>query len=102
MNFVKVLSKRALREFWDEHPDAKAPLLHWYNAAIRAVWLSFSDVRGSFAHADAVGKCVVFNIHGNDYRLITKINYPWQVVYIRFVLTHSEYDHGRWKNDCGK
>ncbi|MGH9760111.1 MAG: type II toxin-antitoxin system HigB family toxin [Blastocatellia bacterium] len=99
---MKVLSKRALREFWELHADAQAPLMHWYNTTIAASWRSLADVRRSFANADQVGKCVVFNIHGNDYRLITKIKFERQIVYIRFVLTHSEYDQGRWKNDCGK
>ncbi len=53
-----------------------------------------------FPNADSVGECTVFNIDGNKYRLITKINYKTKIVYIRFVLTHLEYDKDKWKDDC--
>ena len=66
----------------------------------RSLGRSLSDVHASFPHADQVGGCVVFNIHSNAYRLIAKIKYEWQTVYVRFVLTHSQYDRGGWQDDC--
>jgi mRNA interferase HigB len=57
-------------------------------------------VKTSFPHADIVGACTVFNIKGNDYRLIVKINYEKGTVYIKGVYTHAEYDKDRWKNEC--
>jgi mRNA-degrading endonuclease HigB of HigAB toxin-antitoxin module len=58
------------------------------------------DVRKTFPHADAVGRCTVFNIHGNRFRLIARINYEWRKVYILGIYTHKEYDEGEWKHGC--
>ena len=63
---------------------------------------SLAEVRATFRHADQVGTCMVFNIKGNDYRLITKIDYAYQKVFIKYVLTHPEYDKGKWKDVCGR
>lgn len=98
---LHVISRKTLREFWQKHPQAKAPLEQWYKVAKRAKWKNLAEVKLSFPYADLVGECTVFNIKGNDYRLITKIVYRVQRIYIRFVLTHSEYDTEVWKNDCG-
>ncbi len=97
---MRIISKRRLREFWEKHPEAKDPLLDWYNITRRASWRSLADVRESFRHADPVGDCTVFNIKGNDYRLITVIRYRIQGVYISHVLTHKAYDKGKWKDNC--
>src|SRR6185295_7338121 len=94
---LRVISRRRLREFWEVSPEAKAPLEHWYNTTRRASWRNLVDVRETFRHADPVGTCTVFNIKGNDYRLITRISYTRQRVYVRFVLTHAEYDKDKWK-----
>jgi len=72
--------------------------MHWYAIAKRAQWHSLADVRGDFRHADAVGLFTVFNIAGNKYRLVTVIRYRWQVIHVRHVLTHSEYDKEGWKS----
>lgn len=98
---MRIVSKRALREFWEKHPDAKQPLADWYHVAKRAGWNHLPDTRRDFPHADPCGACTIFNIKGNNYRLITKINYTWQVIYVRFVLKHADYDREGWKNDCG-
>ena len=71
--------------------------MHWYVVAKRARWTSLAGVREDFRHADAVGLFTVFNVAGNKYRLIAAIMYRWQVIYIRQILTHSEYDKERWK-----
>ncbi len=97
---MHVISLKKLKEFWAIHPDAEEPLREWYRTASRAAWQSLADTRRDYPHADAVGRCTVFNIKGNHYRLITKIFYREQTVLVRFVLTHSEYDRGSWKNDC--
>jgi mRNA interferase HigB len=86
--------------FIAEHPDAKSPLNVFIDVAREAVWKSIVDVRQIYPHADAVGKCTVFNIKGNHYRLVVKIDYRTQIIYIKKVLTHAEYDKGKWKNDC--
>lgn len=61
---------------------------------------NLAQLRKTFPHADIVGKCIVFNIGGNKYRLVTKINFTSKVVLIRNVMTHREYDKGKWKADC--
>ena len=98
---MRVISLRSLREFWEKHPDAEVPLRIWYRLALRAEWQNLSDVRRLISNADAVhtdsGVLTVFNIRGNNYRLIVRIIYEFQRIYIRAVLTHSEYDEGSWK-----
>jgi len=98
---VHVISRRAIREFAKRHPDAGPPLHDWYRLTCRAHWRNLDDVKTSFPHADLVGDCTVFNVGGNKYRLVTIIIYAVQRVYIRFVMTHAEYDKERWKHDCG-
>ena len=93
---MRVLSKKAIREFTRAHPEAIEPLAHWYLVSRRASWSSLADVRKDFRHADIVGKYTVFNIGGNRFRLIATIKYKWQVLYIREILTHADYDKGVW------
>ena len=97
---MHVITLRKLREFWQLHPDAEESLRRWYRVTKKAHWQSLIDTRSDFPHADLAGVCTIFNIKGNAYRLVSKIYYPSQVVLIRFVLTHAEYDRGRWKDDC--
>jgi mRNA interferase HigB len=90
---VRIIAKRTLRAFWKRHPQAKSPLESWHQEVARADWASPSAVRLQFRTASVLqGNRVVFNIAGNHYRLVAKINYPYQIVYIRFVGTHKEYD----------
>jgi mRNA interferase HigB len=96
---MHVISRKKLREFAQEHPDAAEPLDHWYNTARKALWRNFSDLRATFGSADQVGHFVVFNIAGNKYRLIVRIFYKDAVILIRHVLTHEEYDRGSWKSE---
>ena len=90
---MRILSYKGLREFWEHHPDAKQPLLAWHSEAKNADWDTPAAVKSRYPSASAVGDSrVVFNIKGNDYRLIVLINYPYRSVYIRFLGTHAEYD----------
>jgi mRNA interferase HigB len=98
---MHVISKRRLREFWEKHRDAQGPLTNWYKTARKARWQKFADVRAPFPSADLVGKCIIFNMGGNKYRLIAIVTRNWRKLLIRFVLTHKEYDKGNWKKDCG-
>lgn len=98
---MHVISKKKLREFWELHPDAYKPLDNWYRVAAKAAWRSIAEVRVAFPHADAVYHCTVFNIGGNKYRLIVEIKYDKQVIYVKHVLTHKDYDQGAWKKGCG-
>jgi mRNA interferase HigB len=94
---VRIISKAAINEFCKTHKDALESLLHWHGITKRAAWKHLADVRTDFPHADAVDAFTVFNISGNKYRLVSVIKYRWQIVYIRHILTHAEYDKGRWK-----
>jgi mRNA interferase HigB len=102
---MRVISKPRLREFWTAaaRADSEGPLRAWYtHVSNRTVaWHSWGDVKVEFGTASLVGNCVVFNIGGNKYRLVTRILYPSQKVFILKVMTHAEYDDDRWKVDCG-
>jgi mRNA interferase HigB len=108
---MHVISRSRLRAFAAEHPDAAGAPDGWYKVASKARWTTIHEVRADFPHADPVGSCVVFNVRGNRYRLITRILYAEKPrtdgkatfggrVYILHVLTHAEYDEERWKEDC--
>ena len=94
---MRIISKAAITEFSKTHRDAVESLLHWYGVSKRAAWRHLFDVRADFPHADAVDIFTVFNISGNKYRLVSVIKYRWRIVYIRHILTHAEYDEGKWK-----
>ena len=79
-------------------PDSEQPLQAWYAMASKAQWRHFADVRQQFRNASAVGDRVVFNVKGNEYRLVVRMNYERQVGYVRFVGTHPEYDKLDVKN----
>jgi mRNA interferase HigB len=89
---MRIIAKKALREFWLLNPDAEEPLLAWYREVEKEDWTKPSQVKDKYRSVSFVGNRVVFNIKGNDYRLVVKINYPYRVVYVRFVGTHKEYD----------
>jgi mRNA interferase HigB len=88
---VRVISRRPLREFQLRHGLALAPLERWYRVALHAEWVNLADLRRDFPHADPVGGLTIFNIHGNSYRLITRIDYRRKKIYVVEVLTHAEY-----------
>lgn len=94
---LHVVSRKSLMDFSMSHPDAEAALDVWYRVAKSSLWANLQDVRRVYPHADAVGKWTVFNIRENRYRLIVEIGYRSRIVFIRHILTHSEYDRGEWK-----
>ena len=90
---MHVISRKTLREFWQEHPDVEGALKTWHAEAVRANWGTPDDIKQRYPSADILpNNRVVFNIKGNHYRLIVKINYRKKIVYIRFVGKHAEYD----------
>ena len=96
---MRVISKRTLREFWKKHSNAQTGLILWYQRICDSDFQNLNDIHQMFPSADAVKNFTVFNISGNNYRLITYIDYKYQIVFIRAVLTHAEYDKENWKND---
>ncbi len=90
---MRIISKKALRKFWSHHPDAEEPLLAWYQEVRRADWDKPAKLKEMYRNASFVaGNRVIFNIKGNNYRLVVRIKYRTRIVYIRFVGTHAEYD----------
>jgi mRNA interferase HigB len=102
---MRVISKARVKEFWEfpGHEDAEGPLRAWYaHVNSKTVsWQAWGDVRASFASVSIVGDCIVFNIGDNKYRLISRIRYASQKVFVLKVMTHGEYDEGKWKGECG-
>ncbi len=90
---MRIISKAPLREFWERCPSAALPLQAWYKETAAAAWPTPNDVKAQHRNASIIANSrVVFNIKGNDFRLIVAINYAAAIVYIRFVGTHPEYD----------
>ena len=94
---MHVISRKALQQFWDRHPDSKTSLSGWFKIMQKNDFNSFNQLRQTLPSADKVEDLIVFNIGGNKYRLIASIHFNRNKVYIRHVLTHSEYDKGAWK-----
>jgi len=90
---MRVVTPKKLVEYSIKHPEAKIPLLYWYEIVKKADWNSINDIKKDFNSVDYVGNNrYVFNIKGNDFRLITIIIFVSNKVYIRFIGTHAEYD----------
>ncbi len=94
---MHVISRRPLKEFWEQYPDSKTALLRWFKIVQHTDFASFVELRQTFPSADKVDDLIVFNIGGNKYRLIASIHFNRARVYVRHVLTHTEYDKGAWK-----
>ena len=94
---MHVISRKTLRDFWEQYPDSESPLSRWFKIVEQTTFTSFDELRLTFPSADKVGDLVVFNIGGNKYRLIASIHFNRGKVYVRHVLTHREYDKGAWK-----
>jgi mRNA interferase HigB len=90
---MRVIAVSTLRAFWERYPDAEQPLEAWYEEATGASWSQPADIKAQYRSASVLkNRRVVFNIKGNDYRLIVAIAYKLQIVYVKFVGTHQEYD----------
>ncbi|NDJ21851.1 type II toxin-antitoxin system HigB family toxin [Nostoc sp. B(2019)] len=96
---MHVISYRRLKEYSEKHADCHDVLDNWYKIATKANWSNLLEVQSIFPKAEAVGNFTVFHIKGNKYRLIVSIDYEKQLIYIKYVLTHAEYDKESWKND---
>jgi mRNA interferase HigB len=90
---MRIIARSTLRTFWEKHPDAEQPLRAWFAEASAAIWKSPEDVKSIYRNASIVANNrVIFNIKGNNYRLIVHIRYEIGIIFIRFVGTHQEYD----------
>ncbi|NYT25525.1 type II toxin-antitoxin system HigB family toxin [Alcaligenaceae bacterium] len=90
---MRVIAVSTLRQFWEKHPAAEQPLKAWFDETAKATWEQPSDIKTQYRSASVLkNRRVVFNIKGNDYRLIVAIAYRLGIVYVKFIGTHSEYD----------
>ena len=90
---MRVIAKKILREFWILHVDCEQALKSWYQEANKAAWKNPNEIKQTYPSASIINDGrILFNIKGNKYRLIVRINYDYQMVWIRFIGTHKEYD----------
>jgi len=90
---LRVIAKKILRDFWLAHAGCEQQLKSWFQEATNASWKNPNQIKKEYPSASILNdNRIVFNIKGNNYRLVVKINYHYQMVWIRFVGTHSEYD----------
>jgi mRNA interferase HigB len=94
---MHVISFRRIREFFLTHRNAESALTAWYKTTRKASWRNLAELKTVYPSADLVGRHVVFNISGNKYRLISRIVFRSQTLFVVAVLTHEEYDLGKWK-----
>jgi mRNA interferase HigB len=95
---MHVISYKRIREFSSIHHDAAISLRAWFRIARRSSWQNLAELKRAYPAADLVGRYTVFNIRGNNYRLITRIVYRSQTLFVVGVLTHEEYDLAKWKD----
>jgi len=97
---MNVVNYEVLQKFARKHARSRSSLDTWYEATLETIWRNFDDVKKTFRTADIYGDCTIFDIAGNNYRLIAIINYDLEQVYIETILTHTEYDRDKWKKNC--
>lgn len=90
---MRIISIKTIRDFWEKHKNSEQSLKSWYHEVKKEKWKSPHDVKRNYKSASIlINQRVVFNIKGNQYRLVVSINYNLQIVFIRFIGTHDEYD----------
>ena len=90
---MRVISKKTLREFWIKHNNCEESLKSWHKEVEKATWKSPQDIKKDYPSACFLqDNRVVFNIKGNNYRLVVKVNYDFALIWIRFIGTHAQYD----------
>lgn len=90
---MRIIAKKILRDYWEIHPDCEQQLKSWFQEASKTVWKNHNEMKKEYPSASILpNNRVVFNIKGNNYRLIVKVNYDYQMMWIRFIGTHQEYD----------
>ena len=94
---MHVISRRKVRQFWELYANSEQALTRWYKLASKAEWRSFAEMKAACPSADQVDHLTVIDIGGNKYRLIVEVFYRDQVILVRHVLNHKEYDEGKWK-----
>ena len=99
---MRIIAESRLKKMAEGHGDCVEQVATWIRVVRKARWHNLAEVRQTYAHVDAVDELTVFNIKGNHYRLIVGMDYRWERVYIKHLLTHAEYDKGEWKKGGAK
>ena len=94
---MHIISKKRITDFISKYPVSESALLGWYAITNAEVFSDFNELRNWFPHADLVGRRTIFNIGGNNYRMITRVNYVSKSVFMIVILTHSDYSKNKWK-----
>ena len=94
---MHIISRKQIKDFWEKHPTSETGLRNWFKVVHSSEFRTFAEVKEAFGSVDEVDGLHVFNIGGNKTRLIAKINFKYQKIYIHSVLTHAEYSKGKWK-----
>ena len=95
---MNVISFKRIRTFSSAYPDASGSLRAWYTTVKKSSWQNHAELKRVYPSADLVGRYTVFNIRGNRYRLISRVVYRSQTVFVVAIMTHEEYDIGKWKS----
>jgi mRNA interferase HigB len=96
---MHIITQKTLKSAWAKYPDAEKPLRKWYTEIKNLRFANFAELRQRYPSADQVGRLTVFNIKGNHYRLVVRIDYKYGKVFVRAFVTHADYDKEDWKND---
>jgi mRNA interferase HigB len=99
---MRIISYGRIRDFYELHPESQVSLDAWYDITADADWKNFAEIRATFRTADLYGRCTIFDVGNNKYRLVAWVSYQTHKVFIRRVMTHAEYDKDKWKSDCEK
>jgi mRNA interferase HigB len=94
---MRIITNRRLREFAECFPDAQAPLQAWRKAVEKSAFPHWGALKTAFPSADKVGDKIVFNVGGNKFRIVAGVSFAAQILWIKSVMTHAEYDKGAWK-----
>jgi mRNA interferase HigB len=97
---MRIVTTRKLKEFWAENKMAETVMRDWIKTVYLADWKTSVDVKKTFNAINIYKNCPIFDVGGNKYRIIAKVEYQIHIVFIRFVMTHSEYDEKKWQSDC--
>lgn len=97
---MNVISRKKLVTFWIAHADAMDHLAAWFKATRKATWTKWADVQAVYPRASYHKCCLIFNICGNDYRLVVRRSEHWKTLYVIGVFTHAECDRDEWKKRC--
>jgi mRNA interferase HigB len=97
---MRIIGTDKIDAFCRKRAAARRHFDRWLQAAKNATWRNWADVRQSYARASKAGLCVLFDVQGGSFRMITKIDFDFETVSILYVLTHPEYDQGKWKDEC--